>query len=99
MSFNIHQAPQFRSIENFILFYPLFQNFQVLFPNDFEKVGHSLIGASFDIIKFATCVVKNTLGEAPMAYKSLDEIVRHIGPAVLITGRILHVFNFKAADK
>ena len=47
---------------------------------------------------FTTCVVKNTLDEAPMAYKSLEEIVSRIGPTAEIIGRIRPVYNFKAAE-
>jgi len=48
---------------------------------------------------FTTCVVKNTLDEAPMAYKSLEEIVSRIGPTAEIIGRIRPVYNFKAAEQ
>ena len=47
---------------------------------------------------FTTCVVKDTLDEAPMAYKSMEEIVRQIGPTAEIIDRIKPVYNFKAAD-
>ena len=47
---------------------------------------------------FTTCVVEETLDEAPMAYKSMDEIVRQIGPTAEIIERIKPVYNFKAAE-
>jgi len=47
---------------------------------------------------FTTCVVKDTLDEAPMAYKSIDEIVRQIGPTADIVERIKPIYNFKAAE-
>jgi len=46
---------------------------------------------------YTTCVVPDTLDEAPMAYKSIDEIVRHIGPTAEIIERIRPIYNFKAA--
>jgi RNA-splicing ligase RtcB len=47
---------------------------------------------------FSTCVVKDTLDEAPMAYKSMDEIVAQITPTADIVERIRPLYNFKAAD-
>ena len=47
---------------------------------------------------YSTCVVKNTLDESPMAYKSMDEIVSQIGPTADIVERIRPVYNFKAAE-
>ena len=47
---------------------------------------------------YTTCVDRTTLDEAPMAYKSLDEIVAQIGPTAEIIKRIRPVYNFKAAD-
>lgn len=47
---------------------------------------------------FSTCVVKDTLDESPMAYKSIDEIVGQITPTAEIIERIRPVYNFKAAD-
>ena len=45
-----------------------------------------------------TCVDRTTLDEAPMAYKSIDEIISHIRPTVDIVERIRPVYNFKAAE-
>ena len=47
---------------------------------------------------YSTCVVRDTLDESPMAYKTLDEIVSQIGPTAEITARIRPVYNFKAAE-
>ncbi|OUQ26364.1 RNA-splicing ligase RtcB [Flavonifractor sp. An135] len=47
---------------------------------------------------YTTCVLPDTLDESPMAYKSVDEIVSHIGPTVHIETRIRPIYNFKAAD-
>ena len=47
---------------------------------------------------YTTCVLPDTLDEAPMAYKSMDEIVAQIGPTAEIIQRITPVYNFKAAD-
>lgn len=47
---------------------------------------------------FSTCVVRDTLDESPMAYKSIDEIMGQITPTAKIIERIRPVYNFKAAD-
>ncbi len=47
---------------------------------------------------FSTCVVKDTLDESPMAYKSMDEIVGQITPTAEIIEHIRPVYNFKASD-
>jgi RNA-splicing ligase RtcB len=47
---------------------------------------------------YTTCVVTDTLDEAPMAYKSMDEIVRQIEPTAKIVDRIKPIYNFKAAE-
>jgi RNA-splicing ligase RtcB len=47
---------------------------------------------------FSTTVSDETLDECPMAYKSMDDIVRYIGPAVRIEKRIIPVYNFKAGE-
>ncbi|MCL2813691.1 MAG: RtcB family protein [Oscillospiraceae bacterium] len=48
---------------------------------------------------YSTCVVPDTLDESPMAYKSMEEIVSQIDPAVKIIDRIKPLYNFKAAEK
>jgi len=47
---------------------------------------------------FTTSVNQHTLDEAPMAYKSIDEIVSHITPTAEIVERIRPMYNFKASD-
>ena len=47
---------------------------------------------------FTTSVSKNTLDEAPMAYKSMDEIISHITPTAEIIERIRPTYNFKASE-
>jgi RNA-splicing ligase RtcB len=47
---------------------------------------------------FTTSVNRNTLDESPMAYKSIDEIVRNIEPTAEIAERIRPTYNFKASE-
>ncbi|MCL2219700.1 MAG: RtcB family protein [Chitinispirillia bacterium] len=47
---------------------------------------------------FTTCVSRVTLDEAPMAYKTMDSIVKNIGETAEIIQRIKPVYNFKAGD-
>jgi len=47
---------------------------------------------------FTTSINRKTLDEAPMAYKSMDEIVRHITPTAEIIQRIRPTYNFKASE-
>lgn len=47
---------------------------------------------------FTTCVSKDTIDEAPMAYKNADEIIAHISPTAAIVERIVPVYNFKASE-
>lgn len=47
---------------------------------------------------YSTTISKSTLDEAPMAYKSMDEIVRHIGPTAEIVKVLKPVYNFKAGE-
>ncbi len=47
---------------------------------------------------YTTCVNTSTLDESPMAYKSMDEIMRHITPTAEIIKIIKPVYNFKAAE-
>ena len=48
---------------------------------------------------WTTSVSQETLDEAPMAYKPMQEIAEQIGETVEIQKRILPVYNFKASDK
>jgi RNA-splicing ligase RtcB len=47
---------------------------------------------------FTTSVNRKTLDEAPMAYKSMDEIIGHIEPTAEIIERIRPTYNFKASE-
>ncbi|MBO4556533.1 MAG: RtcB family protein [Elusimicrobiales bacterium] len=47
---------------------------------------------------FSTCVSKDTIDEAPMAYKTMDDIVSNIGPTAEILEIIKPVYNFKAEE-
>ena len=47
---------------------------------------------------FTTCVARNTLDEAPMAYKTMDSIVKNIDATAEIVMRIKPVYNFKAGE-
>jgi len=47
---------------------------------------------------FTTSVSKQTLDEAPEAYKSMDEIISHITPTADILERIRPTYNFKASE-
>ena len=48
---------------------------------------------------WTTSVTEETLDEAPMAYKPMQEITEQIGDTVEIQKRIVPVYNFKASDK
>lgn len=47
---------------------------------------------------YSTTVSKETLDEAPMAYKTMDDIVTNIGPTADIVNVIKPIYNFKAVD-
>lgn len=47
---------------------------------------------------FSTCVVRDTLDESPMAYKSKEEIMSQIMPTAEIVEQIRPLYNFKAAE-
>ena len=47
---------------------------------------------------YTTCVSRDTLDEAPMAYKDMAEIISQIGPTAEILENIKPVYNFKAAE-
>lgn len=47
---------------------------------------------------YSTTVSMETLDEAPMAYKTMDDIVENIGPTADILNVIKPVYNFKAAE-
>lgn len=47
---------------------------------------------------YSTTVTRETLDEAPMAYKTMDDIVANIGPTADILNVIKPIYNFKAAE-
>ncbi len=47
---------------------------------------------------YTTSVNKDTLDECPMAYKTMDDIVNHIGPTADILKVIKPIYNFKAGQ-
>ncbi len=47
---------------------------------------------------YSTCVSRDTLDESPMAYKSMEEIVRNISPTAEIVSRVRPIYNFKASE-
>jgi len=63
----------------------------------FETLSMESYAAAMEGI-YTTCVGRHTLDEAPMAYKSMDEIVKNIAPTAEIICRIKPVYNFKAAE-
>lgn len=47
---------------------------------------------------FSTSISLDTLDEAPMAYKGVDEILNHISPTVDVVDMFKPIYNFKAAE-
>jgi len=47
---------------------------------------------------FSTCITKDTLDEAPMAYKSMDSILQHITPTAEVLLHVKPLYNFKAGE-
>jgi len=47
---------------------------------------------------YSTSVHKGTIDESPMAYKNMDDIIRHITPTARIINIIKPMYNFKAAE-
>lgn len=45
---------------------------------------------------YSTCICEATIDESPMAYKSIEEIMRNITPTVEIIRQIKPIYNFKA---
>ncbi len=48
---------------------------------------------------YSTTVSLETIDEAPMAYKTMDDIVANITPTANIVKIIKPIYNFKAADE
>ena len=47
---------------------------------------------------YTTSISEDTKDEAPFVYKSIDEILEHIGPTAEVTKIIKPVYNFKASE-
>ena len=47
---------------------------------------------------FSTTVNRNTLDEAPFAYKPMEEIIANIGDTAEIVNMIKPIYNFKAGQ-
>ncbi|MCL2042607.1 MAG: RtcB family protein [Treponema sp.] len=47
---------------------------------------------------YSSSVHKGTLDESPMAYKDMDDIVRHITPTARIINIVKPMYNFKSAE-
>ena len=47
---------------------------------------------------YSTSINASTLDESPMAYKSIDDIVKYISPTVDIVKHIKPIYNFKASE-
>ena len=63
--------------------------FQTLDIDEFKKQMDGI---------YSTSVSRETIDESPMAYKTMDDIVSHIGPTAKILKVIKPVYNFKAAE-
>ncbi|MBQ5576887.1 MAG: RtcB family protein, partial [Bacteroidales bacterium] len=48
---------------------------------------------------YSTSINRNTIDEAPMAYKTMDEILANIGPTAEVVKVIKPIFNFKAGKE
>lgn len=48
---------------------------------------------------YSTSVKKETLDECPMAYKGMDDIIRHIGDTAEVEKVITPIYNFKAGEE
>ena len=47
---------------------------------------------------YSSCVTKETLDECPLAYKNMDEIIKHIHDTVDIIQVVKPIYNFKASE-
>ena len=47
---------------------------------------------------YTSCISKDTLDEAPFAYRGIDEIAEVISPTVMIDKVIKPIYNFKASN-
>ena len=66
-----------------------------------SEAKHSLILNEFKKTMdgiYTTTLSKDTIDEAPMAYKPMEEIVKHIGETVDIIKTVKPIYNFKAME-
>ncbi len=47
---------------------------------------------------YSTCITQGTLDESPMAYKGMDDILKHISPTVDVVDIFRPIYNFKAEE-
>ncbi len=47
---------------------------------------------------YSTCIIRDTLDESPMAYKSMESIVSHVALTADIISHIKPIYNFKASE-
>lgn len=47
---------------------------------------------------YSTCITQGTLDESPMAYKGMDDILKHISPTVDVVDIFKPIYNFKAEE-
>lgn len=47
---------------------------------------------------YSSCITKDTLDECPLAYKNMDEIIKHIDDTVDIIKTIKPIYNYKASE-
>lgn len=66
-------------------------------PEDKQKLAMEDYRAAMEGI-YTTSVCRNTLDEAPQAYKPMDEILSCISDTVTVLQIIKPVYNFKAGD-
>ena len=65
------------------------QAFKKLSMEDFKKTMQGI---------YSTTVCNKTLDEAPMAYKPIKDLLKHIGPSVEVVGKMVPIYNFKAIE-
>ena len=66
-----------------------------------EVKTHFTVSAYKSAMKgiYSTCIGKDTLDEAPFAYRAMDAIASAIADTVTITKRLRPIYNFKAGDR
>lgn len=48
---------------------------------------------------YSTCFSRKTIDESPKAYKSMQDILAHIGDSVKVLSLLKPVYNFKAGGE